>query len=83
LVEHADHGPTERASMSVFSRLSNSTLWRTVVAVSWSFIGLRKNSEFEKDMVRITPLRILVVGVIAAFMFVIALIVLVNVVVAK
>jgi len=33
--------------------------------------------------VRITPLHILVVGVVAAFIFVISLIVLVNVVVAK
>jgi polyferredoxin len=69
--------------MSVWRTLSESTLWRTVVAVLWSFIGLRKNSEFEKDAVRITPVHILVVGVVAAFMFVIALIVLVNVVVAK
>ncbi len=69
--------------MSLFSRMAESTLWRTVVAVLWSFIGLRKNSEFEKDVLRITPLHILVVGVLAAFIFVIALILLVNVVVAK
>jgi polyferredoxin len=69
--------------VSLLSRVTQSTLWRTVVAVLWSFIGLRKNSEFEKDVLRITPLHILVVGVVAAFIFVIALIVLVNVVVAK
>jgi polyferredoxin len=69
--------------VSLFSRMAESTLWRTVVAVLWSFIGLRKNSEFEKDVLRITPLHILVVGVLAAFIFVIALILLVNVVVAK
>ncbi len=69
--------------MSLLTRMSQSTMWRTVVAVLWSFIGLRKNSEFEKDVVRITPLHILVVGVVAAFIFVISLIVLVNVVVAK
>ena len=69
--------------MSLLTRMSQSTMWRTVVAVLWSFIGLRKNSEFERDVVRITPLHILVVGVVAAFIFVISLIVLVNVVVAK
>ena len=69
--------------MSLLTRMSQSAMWRTVVAVLWSFIGLRKNSEFEKDVVRITPLHILVVGVVAAFIFVISLIVLVNVVVAK
>jgi polyferredoxin len=69
--------------VSLLTRMSQSTMWRTVVAVLWSFIGLRKNSEFEKDVVRITPLHILVVGVVAAFIFVISLIVLVNVVVAK
>jgi hypothetical protein len=69
--------------MSIFKAMGQSTLWRTIVAVSWSFLGIRKASEFKEDTTRITPLHILVVGVLAAFIFVIALILLVNVVVAK
>jgi hypothetical protein len=58
-------------------------LWRSIVAVSWSFIGIRKNSEFQEDLAHITPLHILGVGFVAGLLFVIGLIVLVNLVVAK
>ena len=69
--------------MNVFKTIGQSTTWRTVVAVSWSFLGIRKSSEFKEDTVRITPLHILVVGVAACFLFVALLMVIVNVVVTK
>ncbi|MEI7738157.1 MAG: DUF2970 domain-containing protein [Betaproteobacteria bacterium] len=69
--------------MNLFKAIGQSTLWRTIVAVSWSFVGIRKGSDFKEDMVRITPLHILVVGVVACFLFVALLIVIVNVVVTK
>ena len=58
-------------------------LWRAIVAVSWSFIGIRKNSEFQEDLSQITPLHILGVGFVGGLLFVIGLIVVVNLVVAK
>jgi hypothetical protein len=57
--------------------------WRSVLAVSWSFIGIRKNSEFQEDLSHITPLHVLGVGLVEGLLFVIGLIVLVNLVVAK
>jgi hypothetical protein len=69
--------------MSIFKVMAQSTLWRTIVAVSWSFLGIRKSSEFKEDTARITPLHILVVGVLACFLFVTVLIVVVNMVVTK
>lgn len=69
--------------MNMFKAIAHSTLWRTIVAVSWSFLGIRKSSEFKEDTARITPLHILVVGVIAGFLFVAMLIFVVNMVVAK
>lgn len=57
--------------------------WRSIVAVSWSFIGIRKNSEFQEDLSHITPLHILGVGLVAGLLFVAGLMVLVNLVVAK
>jgi hypothetical protein len=51
--------------------------------VAWSFLGVRKNSEFQEDIARITPLHILGVGLVAGLLFVIALMVIVNLVVAK
>lgn len=58
-------------------------LWRSIVAVAWSFIGIRKNSEFQEDLTHITPLHVLGVGLAAGLLFVIGLIVVVNLVVAK
>ncbi len=46
-------------------------LWRSIVAVAWSFIGIRKNSEFQEDLSHITPLHILGVGLVAGLLFVI------------
>jgi amino acid transporter len=54
-----------------------------VRAVAWSFIGIRKSSGFQEDVANIKPLHVLGVGVVAALLFVIGLIVLVNLVVAK
>ena len=69
--------------MNIFKAMGQSTLWRTIVAVSWSFMGIRKSSEFKEDTARITPVHILVVGVLACFLFVAVLIVIVNMVVTK
>ncbi len=60
-----------------------TSFWRTVKAVSWSFLGIRKNSEFQEDMAKMNPFHILVVGIVGAVIFVASLIVLVNWVVAK
>ena len=56
---------------------------RTVIAVLWSFIGIRKNSGFQEDTANIKPLQLLAVGVVMALLFVIGLIVVVNLVVAS
>jgi amino acid transporter len=57
--------------------------WRSMVAVAWSFIGIRKNSESQEDLSHITPLHILSVGLVAGLLFVIGLMVVVSLVVAK
>jgi hypothetical protein len=54
------------------------SFWRTVKAVAWSMLGVRKGSEWDKDAAQITPLQIMAVGVVAIFALVIALIVFVN-----
>ena len=62
---------------------TKTSLMRSVVAVAWSFLGIRKSSEFQQDIEKISPLHILGVGLVACLLFVIGLIVLVNLVVAK
>ncbi len=59
------------------------SLWATVRAVASAFIGVRKRQDLERDGAQLNPLHIVVVGFAAVFVFVIALMGLVNWVVAK
>jgi hypothetical protein len=61
----------------------SSSFWRSIRMVSWSFFGIRKNSESQEDTARVNPFHIIVVGIAGAVIFVVALILLVNWVVAK
>jgi hypothetical protein len=51
---------------------------RTVRAVAWSLIGLRKGSEYQQDIEKLNPLHIIGVGLVAVFLLVLGLIGLVN-----
>lgn len=55
-----------------------SSLLRTVKAVAWSFIGLRKSSEFEEDVKQLNPLHIVAVGIAGAVVLVLALVAVVH-----
>ncbi|PUE18440.1 hypothetical protein B9Z38_13370 [Limnohabitans sp. MMS-10A-160] len=59
------------------------SLIRTVQAVLWSFIGVRKNSDYQKDIEKLNPFHIMGVGIAAALLFVLGLIALVNWVVVQ
>jgi amino acid transporter len=52
-------------------------------AVLWSFLGIRKNSDYQNDLQKLNPLHIMVVAAVMVVVMVVGLIVLVNVVVAK
>jgi EamA domain-containing membrane protein RarD len=54
----------------------------TVKAVLWGFLGVRRQADYQEDIAKLNPLHIIAVGVLMAFMFVLALIFLVNWVVA-
>ena len=54
------------------------SLWRTVMAVLWSFIGLRSRSEFQKDVAQLNPIHLIAVGLVLALLFVLGLLALVN-----
>ena len=62
---------------------ARGSFWRTVKAVSWSFLGIRKNSEYQEDMAKVNPFHIIAVGIVGALLFVVSLMVLVNWVVAR
>jgi hypothetical protein len=52
-------------------------------AVFWSFFGVRKKSDYEKDAQQLNPVYVIVAGVIAAIVFIAILLVIVHSVVAK
>ena len=56
---------------------------QTVRAVGWSFFGIRKGSEYRKDVSQLNPFYVVITGVAAAALFVIGLIVLVSWVIAS
>jgi Protein of unknown function (DUF2970) len=56
---------------------------QTFKAVAWSFFGVRKGADYERDVQKLNPVHVIVAGVVAAAVFVVALVVLVNWVVAS
>jgi amino acid transporter len=55
----------------------------TIKAVAWSFIGIRKNSEYQEDLRKLNPFHIIAVALVGVALFVGALVLLVHWVVAK
>ena len=56
---------------------------RTLRAVGWSFFGVRKSAEHEKDLSQLNPLHVVAAGVIGAIVFVVLLMLLVRFVVGS
>jgi hypothetical protein len=65
------------------SATETAPFWRSVKMVAWSFLGIRKNSEYQKDLARVNPLHIIAVAIGGVLIFVVSLVILVNWVVAK
>jgi hypothetical protein len=55
----------------------------TLKAVAWSFFGVRKSSDYEKDVSQLNPVHVIVAGVVAAAVFVLVLVVFVHWVIAS
>ncbi len=58
-----------------------ATFVQTMKAVLWSFFGVRKGSDYERDAAELNPVHVIVAGVVAAAIFVVVLIVIVRTVV--
>ena len=56
---------------------------QTIKAVAWSCVGIRKQSSFEDDLAKISPLHVIAVGLVAVLLIVVGLVILVNWVVTK
>ena len=56
---------------------------RALGAVAWSFFGVRKSRDLERDAAELKPVHVIVVGIAVAAVFVIGLVLLVNWVIAS
>lgn len=59
------------------------TFVATFKAVLWSFFGVRKKSDYEKDAAQLNPVHVIIAGLIGALIFVVTLILIVKSVVAS
>jgi len=54
---------------------------QTMKAVAWSFFGVRKSADYERDLKQLNPVHVIIAGVAGAALFVVALVVLVKVII--
>jgi Protein of unknown function (DUF2970) len=59
------------------------SIFRTIKAVMWSFVGLRARGDYEKDVAQLNPVHIVIVGLLGVGIFVGGLIMLAMWVVGK
>jgi hypothetical protein len=52
--------------------------WQVAKAVFWSFFGIRKGHDHDRDATSITPFQVIVAGLIGAALFVLCLVMLVR-----
>ena len=56
---------------------------QTMRAVAWSFFGVRKSSDYERDVSRLNPVHVIIAGVLGAILFVVVLVLVVKFVVSS
>jgi len=54
------------------------SFWQTMRAVGWSFFGVRKSADYEKDVNQLNPVHLIIAGLIGAAVFVMVLVLLVK-----
>lgn len=59
----------------------DASFGQTLRAVLWSFFGVRRRADYQKDAARLNPVHVIVVGIAAAAAFVLILIMIVRAVV--
>ncbi len=60
-----------------------ASLFTVAKAVFWSFLGIRRKTDMQSDVVKITPMQVIVMGVIGAAIFVASLVTFVHFVTSK
>ena len=69
-------GPDEGSLRAAVSR--KGTFGASLKAVAWSFFGVRKGSDYEKDVGRLNPVHVVIAGLLAAAVFIGVLVAIVH-----
>jgi hypothetical protein len=73
------HGGHEAAAGGLRDAVARrGSLVRTLKAVAWSFFGVRKSGDHAQDLEKLNPLHVVIAGLVAAAVFVGALIALAS-----
>ena len=59
------------------------SFFQTMGAVAWSFFGVRKSADLEKDLNQLNPVHLVIAGVIGALVLIVVLVSVVNGVLAS
>jgi hypothetical protein len=51
---------------------------QTLRAVGWSFFGVRRSADYERDVSQLNPVHVIIAGIIGAALFVVVLVLLVQ-----
>lgn len=57
---------------------SKPSFLRSLRLVAWGFLGVRKNSEYERDLAQVNPFHVILAGIIGVLLLVLLLVGLVN-----
>ena len=60
------------------AKASSMSFFRTVKMVLWSFLGIRKSSEWQEDAAQANPFHIILMGFAGVILLIVGLIILVN-----
>jgi hypothetical protein len=51
---------------------------QTMRAVAWSFFGVRKSTDYEKDVGQLNPVHVVIAAILGAIAFIVLLVLIVN-----
>lgn len=51
-------------------RRPKASIVDNVRAVLWGFLGVRRKSDFQEDIVKLNPIHLMITGMVLAFLFV-------------
>ena len=71
------------SAMATEPQDKNASPLQVARAVFWSFFGVRRRAEHEKDLAQIRPAQVVVAGLIGAAIFVLSLVLLVKFIMSR